>query len=239
MAGRWLAIALAATAVLRAADLQLARAQADEHARAIARATCQSGRHSPEVLAATAALAHDPGELGPRMRLADALVDQGCYQEAVSVLEAGADSHPRNAELAGKLRDVRSLVTEQTYIEGLTRAAETAQFQRNQLRCLKLADVDACDDALKIKPDDEQMQKARQAALSRERASDAVTANTAVAAANPTATPAAPVQEAPKPRKRTPKASPHVVDPPEPPPAVASLQPQKTFSNDAPAGRTN
>jgi hypothetical protein len=99
------------------------------------------------------------------MRLADALVDQGCYQEAVDVLEAGQQAHPRNIELAGKLRDVRSLVTEQTYIEGLTQAAEGAKFQRNQLRCTRLADVTACDDALKSKPDDEQLLIARGDAL--------------------------------------------------------------------------
>ena len=62
--------------------------------------------------------------MGRRLRLADALVDQGCYQEAVGVLEAGEQVHPHSSELAGKLRDVRSLVTEQTYIAGLTQAAE-------------------------------------------------------------------------------------------------------------------
>jgi hypothetical protein len=99
------------------------------------------------------------------MRLADALVDQGCYQEAVVVLEAGQQARPRNSELSGKLRDVRSLVTEQTYIEGLTQAAEGAKLQRNQLRCTRLADVTACDDALKSKPDDEQLLIAKGDAL--------------------------------------------------------------------------
>jgi tetratricopeptide (TPR) repeat protein len=88
------------------------------------------------------------------MRLADALVDQGCYQEAVEILEGAQEGFPRNAELAGKLRDTRSLVTEQTYIEGLTQAAESAKIARNQLRCTKLADISACDDALHSKPDD-------------------------------------------------------------------------------------
>lgn len=139
--------------------------QADAHARALARATCQSGKQSEAVADATAALERDPNELGPRMRLADALVDQGCYQEAVDVLEAGQQAYPRNSELAGKLRDVRSLVTEQTYIEGLTQAAEGAKLQRNQLRCTRLADVTACDDALKSKPDDEQLLIAKGDAL--------------------------------------------------------------------------
>jgi cytochrome c-type biogenesis protein CcmH/NrfG len=142
-----------------------AAAQADAHARALARAVCQSGKQSEAVMDAAAALERDPNELGPRMRLADALVDQGCYQEAVDVLESGQQGHPRNSELSGKLRDVRSLVTEQTYIENLTQAAEGAKFQRNQLRCTRLADVTACDDALSSKPEDEQLLLAKGDAL--------------------------------------------------------------------------
>src|SRR5262249_45299655 len=140
-------------------------AQADLHAHAIARASCQNGKQPAAVTEAAAALEHDPDDLGPRVRLADALVDQGGYQEAVGGLEAGEQGHPRDSLLAGKLRDVRSLVTEQTYIEGLTQAAEAAKFQRNQLRCTRLADVTACDDALKLKPDDEQLLTARREAL--------------------------------------------------------------------------
>src|ERR1700730_2286009 len=162
-AGAYLAAAL--VALLVTLESEPAAAQADAHARALARATCQSGKQSEAVTDATTALERDPNELGPRMRLADALVDQGCYQEAVDVLEAGQQAYPRNSELAGKLRDVRSLVTEQTYIEGLTQAAEGAKLQRNQLRCTRLADVTACDDALKSKPDDEQLLIARGDAL--------------------------------------------------------------------------
>ena len=131
-----------------------AAAQPDAHARAVARATCESGKHSDAVVDATAAVEHDPDEPGPRMRLADALVDQGCYQEAAEVLEAAQGSHPRDIELSAKLRAVRSLVTEQTYIEGLTQAAEGAKLARNQLRCTRLADITACEDALKSKPDE-------------------------------------------------------------------------------------
>jgi Flp pilus assembly protein TadD len=108
---------------------------------------------------------HNPDDLGPRMRLADALVDQGCYQEAVEILETASEIFPRNAELTGKLRDVRSLVTEQTYIEGLTQAAEGAKLARNQLRCTKLGDVAACEDALRSKPDDVQLLLAKGDAL--------------------------------------------------------------------------
>jgi predicted Zn-dependent protease len=140
-------------------------AQADAHARALARAACQNGKQAEAVTDASAAQEREPNELGPRLRLADALVDQGCYQEAVEVLEASQQAFPRNRELSGKLRDVRSLVTEQTYIEGLTQAAEGAKFQRNQLRCTRLADATACDDALKFKPDDQQLLLAKGDAL--------------------------------------------------------------------------
>src|SRR3981081_2942129 len=158
-------LAAALAALLLTLESAPATAQADAHARALARAACQSGKQSEAVTDAEAALERDPNELGPRMRLADALVDQGCYQEAVDVLEAAQPARPRNSELSGKLRNVRSLVTEQTYIEGLTQAAEGAKLQRNQLRCTRLADVTACDDALKSKPDDEQLLIAKGDAL--------------------------------------------------------------------------
>jgi tetratricopeptide (TPR) repeat protein len=120
------------------------------------------------------------------MRLADALVDQGCYQEAVGVLEAVQESFPRNAELSAKLRDVRSLVTEQTYIEGLTQAAESAKLARNQLRCTRLADITACEDALRSKPDDPQLLVAKgDALIQANRPAEALTAYQHAAALKP------------------------------------------------------
>ena len=157
---------------------QRAAAQAaDVHARATARASCLSGKHSDAVADAKSATERSPDDLGPRMRLADALVDQGCYQEAVAILESAQEDFPRNSELSGKLRDVRSLVTEQTYIEGLTQAAESAKFSRNLLRCTKLGDVTACEDALHSKPDDVPLLLAKGDALMQaNRIADAVTA---------------------------------------------------------------
>lgn len=149
-----LAVAVCIGAGMIVSFSQPATAQADVHAQAIARASCQSGKHSEAVVAAKAATEHDPDQIGPQMRLADALVDQGCYQEAVEILEAAQKTFPRSTELTGKLRDVRSLVTEQTYIEGLTQAAESAKAARSQLRCTELGDIAACDDALRAKPDD-------------------------------------------------------------------------------------
>src|SRR4051794_4812433 len=93
------AVALWLTAVLVYIPVQPAAAQADSHARALARASCLAGKQSERVTSATAALARDSDELEPRMRLADALVDQGCYQEAVGVLETAQKTHPRNSAL--------------------------------------------------------------------------------------------------------------------------------------------
>jgi tetratricopeptide (TPR) repeat protein len=172
-----LAVALCVGTALIVSYGQPAAAQADAHARAIARASCQSSKHSDTVVDARAAVERSPDDLGPRMRLADALVDQGCYQEAVQILETAQEGFPRNGELAGKLRDTRSLVTEQTYIEGLTQAAEGAKLARNQLRCTKLSDITACEDALRSKPDDVPLLLAKgDALLQANRATDAVTA---------------------------------------------------------------
>jgi cytochrome c-type biogenesis protein CcmH/NrfG len=172
-----LAVAACVSAGLMMACGRPVHAQADVHARAIARASCQSGKQSDAVVDAKAAVDHNPDDLGPRMRLADALVDQGCYQEAVEILDAAEQTFPRNAELTGKLRDVRSLVTEQTYIEDLTQAAEGAKLARNQLRCTKLGDVAACEDALRSKPDDVQVLLAKGDALMQaNRPAEAVTA---------------------------------------------------------------
>jgi hypothetical protein len=232
----------------------LAVAQEDKHAEAVTRASCQTGKHSEAVTSATAALARDPDELGPRLRLADALVDQGCYQEAVAVLEAGEENHPRSGELAGKLRDMRSLVTEQTYIEGLTQAAEGAKVQRNQLRCMRLGDLTACDDALKFKPDDPQLIAARSEALKAKLAA-AETLQASTAAASKSTTPLASAQpEGAQPHtpdtrvataqnNRTKAPKQRAAAPVEPPAtSVASLEPpqsSRTYSNDAPAGQSN
>jgi tetratricopeptide (TPR) repeat protein len=109
---------------------------------------------SPAVSEAKAALERNPELLGPRLKLADVLVDAGCYTDATSVLEAGQELHPHSHELDGKLRDVRSMVSEQRYFEGLDQAQENAKLQRNLLRCTQLADLNACDGALQLKPDD-------------------------------------------------------------------------------------
>jgi predicted Zn-dependent protease len=262
-----LAVAVCVGAGLIGSYSPPAAAQADVHARAIARASCQSGKHPEAVVDARAAMERDQDQLGPRMRLADALVDQGCYQEAVSVLEAAEVAFPRSSELTGKLRDVRSLVTEQTYIEGLTQAAESAKVARNQFRCTKLGDITACEDALHARPDDltllmakgdAQMQANRpaDAATTYRRLSqlrpgdDAVRSKLANAEAlvaktlpPPVAIPPALAANTARPKApKSPKKPPAVLAsakplPPQPTATVAELTP--TYSNDAPPGQTN
>jgi len=206
-------------------------AQADVHARAIARASCQSGKHSDAVVDAKNAMDHNPDDLGPRMRLADALVDQGCYQEAVEILEAAEQVFSRNAELTGKLRDIRSLVTEQTYIEGLTQAAEGAKLARNQLRCTKLGDTAACEDALRSKPDDTQLLLAAGDALMQaNRPTEAVTAYRHLAQLKPG-------DESVKTKLASAEVLVAKNQPPAPPPVAAtrtvSLRPPKTAKKSA------
>src|ERR1700733_9517621 len=126
--------------------------------------TCPSALPS-SVNDAKAALERQPADLEARFKLADALVDQGCYSDAVSILEAGQPLHSHSSELSGKLRDVRSMVTEQTYIQGLTQAADAAKLQHYQLRCAKFSDLDACNEALKLTPNDQSLLLAKADAL--------------------------------------------------------------------------
>jgi tetratricopeptide (TPR) repeat protein len=129
------------------------------------RATCQEGSAPEAVSHARAAFQKNPEQLGPRLNLADALVDQGCYEDAVAVLEAGQSMYPHDIELSGKLRDVRSMLTEQTYIRGITQAEDAAKQQHNQLRCAQLADIEACNDALRSSPNDSSLLLAKADAL--------------------------------------------------------------------------
>jgi tetratricopeptide (TPR) repeat protein len=126
---------------------------------------CLGSSPSASISDARSALDRTPGELAPRLKLADALVDQGCYDDAVSVLQAGEKLHPHSAELLGKLRDVRSMLTEQTYIQDLTQAEDAAKLQHNRLRCTRLADLDACDEGLKAVPNDAALWAAKGDAL--------------------------------------------------------------------------
>ena len=116
--------------------------------------TCPPGARSPPLDAARGAMERDERALDPRLKFADALLAQGCYGDAVHVLEEGEAFHPRNGGIQSRLRDARSMLSEQRYFDGLDRAAETAKNERNLLRCRQLGDLAACDDALKVRPND-------------------------------------------------------------------------------------
>lgn len=116
--------------------------------------TCPAGAQSPELDAARARLEQDEGALDPRLKFADALLAQACYWDAVHVLEEGETLHPRSGAIQSRLRDARSMLSEQRYFDGLGRAEEAAKIQRNLLRCRKLGDVSACDEALRARPND-------------------------------------------------------------------------------------
>jgi tetratricopeptide (TPR) repeat protein len=126
---------------------------------------CQSAEKTPAVSEPNLALERNPSSLDTRYQLAAALIDQRCYDAAVHVLEAGEALHPRNAELQAKLRHARSLISEQQYFEGLERAEVAARVSRNLLRCTKLAELNACDEALALKPDDPDITMAKGDAL--------------------------------------------------------------------------
>jgi tetratricopeptide (TPR) repeat protein len=131
---------------------------------AAADASCPKA-DAPPVRSARAALEQEPEALEPRLALSAALRDQGCYAAAVQVLEEGEEMHGGNEEFQARLRTARSNVSEQQYIEGLGRAEEAAKAQRNLLRCTQLSDLAACDEALKLRPNDAQILAAQGDAL--------------------------------------------------------------------------
>jgi tetratricopeptide (TPR) repeat protein len=128
-------------------------------------ASCDSESQSEEVTRARAELNSGPNSLEAQLKLADALIDRGCYKDAVPVLEAGLTQRPRSSELQSRLRAARSMLNEEHFFEGLGNARETAKYQHDQLRCSKLADVSACDDALRSRPNDPQLTVAKGDAL--------------------------------------------------------------------------
>ena len=181
--------------------------------------SCQDAALSPVAKEAKASLARDPAALETRFKLADALSAQECYQDAVRVLEAGESLHPQNATLEARLRSARSMISEQNYIESVTRAEEGARLQRNQLRCRRLADIAACDEALAVRRNDPELLAAKAAALAKKGGP----AQSAVAAVpEPVQVPA------------TQAARPKVVA------AAATPRPRPVvYSNEAPVSRSN
>jgi len=117
-------------------------------------ASCQAAATRPAIAGARTALDRNPADLAAVFALADAWSDAGCFNEAVQVLQSGRDQHPESSELTTRLRVARSLVGEQSYFEKLDRADAEAQLKRDTFRCTTLADLDACTEAVQMKPDD-------------------------------------------------------------------------------------
>lgn len=126
---------------------------------------CQPDAQPKAVADASAAFKRDPDSLEAQLAFADALINQGCYKDVVPVLEGGLAQRPRSSELQSRLRAVRSMLNEEHFFEGLGTAQEAARLQHDLLRCTKVSDVSACDDALRSNPDDPQLIMAKGDAL--------------------------------------------------------------------------
>jgi tetratricopeptide (TPR) repeat protein len=114
---------------------------------------CAAAPQQPAIVKARESLQRTPDALKVRLGLADLLVEATCYEEAVHVLEDGVTIHARSEELQVRLRTARSLISERQFFDGLDQAELDAKLSRHVLRCMRFGDVDACDQALAIKPD--------------------------------------------------------------------------------------
>ena len=114
---------------------------------------CAASAQQPAIASARESLQRTPDALKVRLGLADLLIDADCYDEAVHVLEDGTRIHAGNQELATRLRTARSFINERQFFDGLDKAELEAKLSRHVLRCTRFGDVEACDQALAIKPD--------------------------------------------------------------------------------------
>jgi len=103
---------------------------------------------------AKAALDRDTHSLQARFKLADAWSDAGCFDDALQILQGAPASQPPNQELQTRLRVAKSLVGEEHFFDNIDRADFDAKLKRNVFRCATLGDLDACGNAVRMKPDD-------------------------------------------------------------------------------------
>jgi tetratricopeptide (TPR) repeat protein len=137
-------------------------ASAHDHAKDGA---CAAAAQQPVLIDARESLQRTPKALKSRLALADVLIEAGCYEEAVHVLEDGAEIHPGNAELNARMRTASSLIKERQFFAGLDQAELEAKLARHVLRCTRLGDVSACDEALALKADNPEVLLAKGEAL--------------------------------------------------------------------------
>jgi tetratricopeptide (TPR) repeat protein len=116
--------------------------------------SCRAAAAQPAIINAQAALERNSANLSARFGLADAWSDAACFAEAVQVLQDAPELQSRNPELQTRLRVAKSLVGEEAYFEKLDRADADAKLKRDAFRCSTLSDLDACSEAVRIKPED-------------------------------------------------------------------------------------
>ena len=134
---------------------------------------CQSAAAKPAIATAKAAVDRAPGDLPAHFGLADAWSDAGCFTDAVQVLQAAQAQHPGNKELETRLRVARSLVGEEHYFDTLDRADAEAKLKRDSFRCTTLSDIEACNEAVRLKPGDPVLLTAQADALRARRPAEA------------------------------------------------------------------
>ena len=115
---------------------------------------CQAAANTPALVEARSAVDGDPNDLEAHFKLADAWSDAGCFGEAVQVLQSAAAAHAGSKELETRLRVARSLVGEEHFFDNLDRANAEARLKRTSFRCSGLYDLEACGEALRLRPDD-------------------------------------------------------------------------------------
>jgi tetratricopeptide (TPR) repeat protein len=143
---------------------------------------CTTAGQQPEVVGARSDLQKAPDVLSKRLHLADLLVNAGCFDEAIHVLEAGEAGNPRSSDLQFRLTRARSMMKEKEYFEGIDQAEAAARLRRNVLRCTQLSDVEACDAVLSIQPNNADIVLGKGNALSKAgRNDDAIAAYTLAA----------------------------------------------------------
>jgi tetratricopeptide (TPR) repeat protein len=125
----------------------------------------QVGAKQSGIAEAKAALDADSSNLRVRLKLADAWSDAGCFSDALQVLQGGEALNPGDKELQTRLRVARSLVSEESYFDSMDRAAKEAVVSRAMFRCAKLADLNSCDDALNMQPNNPELLTAKADAL--------------------------------------------------------------------------
>lgn len=136
------------------------------------------------------ALSLSPENISIRLHLADALNSQGRHQEAIEVLQKGLDIHPGAYQFTTKLKATESSINERAWIKkqqaqrsSLKVEGAGVAFKANSIRCTRLKGekaLQACNDGLKIRPNDLLLNQAKGDVLMQmERTSEAISAYTA------------------------------------------------------------